>query len=107
MSKRRLSLKRLGAWLALGLLLTCGVHVYAANKWAQYEREMQDPVNDPPNADVEAEFTFGRMRFRSPRDRGRGGRMRWGTDANKSERQFITALRRLSVINAKSIEQVV
>src|SRR4051812_44195797 len=106
MSKRGLSLKRLGASLALGLLLTEGAHLFAANRWAQYEREMQDPVNDPPNAGVEAEFTFGRMRFRSPRDGGRFGRMRWGTDANKSERQFIVALRRLSVINAKSIEQV-
>ncbi|MEP7353998.1 MAG: DUF4159 domain-containing protein [Acidobacteriota bacterium] len=101
-----MTIKRIWAGLALGLLLTGGVHAFAANRWAKYEHEMQDPINDPANANVEAEFTFGRMRFRSPRD-SRGGRMRWGTDANKSERQFIVALRRLSVIDGKAIEQVV
>ena len=73
--------------------------------WARYEREMQDPIDDPPDALTPAEFAFGRLRYRSPRDGFR--RARWGTDANKGERLFIIAIRRLSRINAQSIEEIV
>lgn len=77
------------------------------NHWAQYEREMQHPVDDPPDAEVPGEFTFGRLRFRSPRDFGGfRGRARWGTDSNKSERIFMQALRRLTRINTRSIEEI-
>jgi hypothetical protein len=98
-------LRRTLALLALGLLLTGGAHLFARNRWAQYEREMQHPIDDPPDANVPAEFAFGRLRYRSPQDGFR--RARWGTDANKGERLFIIALRRLSLINAQSIEQIV
>jgi len=94
------------ALLALGLLLLGGVHAFARNHWAQYEREMQDPIDDPPDANVDAEFVFSRLRYRSPRDHG-NGMQRWGVDANKGERQFFRAVRRLSLINIKSIEQIV
>jgi hypothetical protein len=100
-------LRRTLAFLCLGILLTGGIHLFARNRWWQYEREMQDPIDDPPDANVPAEFAFGRLRYRSPQDGGRGRRARWGTDANKGERLFIIALRRLSLINAQSIEQIV
>jgi len=100
-----MGLRRTLALLVLGLLLSGGVHLFARNRWAQYEREMQDPIDDPPDANVPAEFAFGRLRYRSPQDGFR--RARWGTDANKGERLFIVALRRLSLINAQSIEQIV
>ena len=29
--------------------------------WARYEREMQDPVEDPPDALRKAEFALGRL----------------------------------------------
>ena len=48
---------------------------------------MQNPAEDPPDAWVEGEFTFARLRYRSFR------RGRWGTDANKGDRLFIIALR--------------
>ena len=102
-----MSTKQILAFLALGLLLLGGVHLFARNRWAQYEREMQDPVDDPPDANVDAEFIFSRLRYRSPLDRGGYGRQRWGTDANKGERQFFVAVRRLSLVNIKSIEQIV
>ncbi|MEO5925288.1 MAG: DUF4159 domain-containing protein [Bryobacteraceae bacterium] len=98
-------LRRTLGLLALGLLLTGVAHLFAANRWAKYEREMQDPIDDPPDANVPAEFAFGRLRYRSPQDGFR--RARWGTDANKGERLFIIAMRRLSLINAQSIEQIV
>jgi len=104
--KAGMSTQRIAAFLILGLLLLGGVHAFARNHWAKYEPEMQDPVADPPDAEVDAEFVFSRLRYRSPLDRGYG-RKRWGVDANKGERQFFQAVRRLSLINIKSIEQIV
>lgn len=75
------------------------------NRWAMYEHEMQNPVDDPPDAWENTEFAFGRLRFQSLR---RGwGYARWGIDANKSERQFILGVRRLTRVHARSIEQIV
>ena len=34
--------------------------------WAQYEDEMQDPVEDPPDTGRKGEFVQGRLRYRSP-----------------------------------------
>jgi hypothetical protein len=96
---------RIVAALAFGLVLADTLYSFTRNRWWQYEREMQDPVNDPPDANKDAEFTFARLRYRSPFDGFR--RARWGTDANKSERQFIIALHRLSRVNGKTIEQIV
>lgn len=73
-------------------------------RWAQYEREMQDPAEDPPDAWEETEFAFARLRYRSGRD---GWRARWGVDANKSDRQFIQGVRRLTRVHARSVEHIV
>jgi hypothetical protein len=86
-----------------------------ARRWAQYEPEMQDPIADPPDAWVEAEFAVGRLRFRSPLDSFRfssfrgfqSGRRRWGIDANKGDRVFSQILRRLTRIQVRSVEQIV
>ena len=59
--------------------------------WARYEHEMQDPIEDPPDATRKGGFTVGRLRYRSPLDNRRfGGDARWGIDANKGDRLFIT-----------------
>jgi hypothetical protein len=76
------------------------------NVWAKYEREMQDPVDDPPDALQPGEFALGRLRYRSPLDRGRFY-SRWGIDANKGDRLFIDLLRRLTRVNTQSIETIV
>jgi hypothetical protein len=68
---------------------------------------MQDPIDDPPDALDSAEFAFARLRFRSPRDGYFRGHARWGTDANKSERLFMLALRRLTRMHVRSIEEIV
>lgn len=69
-----------------------------------YEREMQNPADDPPDALEKAEFAFARLRYR-----GYGGwrRSSWGTDSNKAERQFIQGVRRLTRIHARSVEHIV
>jgi hypothetical protein len=74
-------------------------------RWAMYEHEMQNPAEDPADAWERTEFAFARLRYRSNRNRSYGSR--WGIDANKSERQFIQGLRRLTRIHARSVEQVV
>lgn len=74
-------------------------------RWAHYEAEMQNPADDPPGAWDEAEFAFARLRYRSFRDGWRGAR--WGIDANTSDRHFITALRRLTRVDARSVEEIV
>jgi uncharacterized protein DUF4159 len=73
--------------------------------WVQYESEMQDPVDDPPDATRKGEFQLGRLRYRSSRD-GMTPYARWGIDANKGDRTFISLLQRLTRIDAKPIETI-
>ncbi|MBL0159395.1 MAG: DUF4159 domain-containing protein [Bryobacterales bacterium] len=75
--------------------------------WARYEREMQDPVEDPPDALRKAEFALGRLRYRSPMDRAGRRYFRWGIDANKGDRTFISLLARLTRIDVQPIETIV
>ena len=75
-----------------------------------YEWEMQDPVDDPPDAEEKAEFAFARLRYREYSGFGLGFRRRrgsWGIDSNRADRLFEKAVRRLSRINSKSVEEVI
>src|SRR3954468_4549530 len=75
------------------------------NRWAAFEHEMQNPVDDPPDAWEKTESPLPRLRFRSPRRGYFRGRHRWGTDPNKSDRIFMQAVRRLTRIHPRSIEE--
>jgi hypothetical protein len=75
--------------------------------WARYEAEMQDPVDDPPDAGRKGEFALGRLRYRSPLDRGWRPYARWGIDANKGDRLFIGILHRLTRIDVEPIETII
>lgn len=97
--------RRAVAVLILAVVLAAAQSGYRQRRWARYEHEMQNPVDDPADAWEQTEFAFARLRFRSPRDGYY--RSRWGTDANKSERQFIQGLRRLTRIHARSVEEIV
>jgi hypothetical protein len=94
----------LGA-LILTAILSATQSGHRGRRWAMYEGEMQSPSDDPLDAWEKTEFAFARLRFRSPRDGFYYSR--WGIDANKSERQFITGLRRLTRVHARSVEQIV
>ena len=98
----------------IGLVsLLLGLAVFSAAQvrgrvWARYEAEMQDPVDDPPDAGRKGEFSIGRLRYRSPLDSRRfGGYARWGIDANKGDRLFIAILRRLTRIDVEPIETII
>jgi hypothetical protein len=96
-------------WLAIvafaAIALAAAQSRHAGRRWERYEHEMQDPVDDPPDAWEKTEFAFARLRYRAAA-RGFWG-SRWGIDANKSERQFIMGLRRLTRVHARSVEQIV
>jgi hypothetical protein len=95
----------------LGFLLgiaVLGMAQIRGRVWARYEPEMQDPVEDPPDAGRRGEFTLGRLRYRSPMDGRRfGGYARWGIDANKGDRLFIAILRRLTRVDPDAIETII
>jgi Domain of unknown function (DUF4159) len=102
--------QRILFFLIFGLTVLTAVTVLGAaqsrngmRRWAQYEYEMQDPAEDPPDAYREAEYAFARLRYRSYRRR----RPNWGTDSNKAERQFVQGVRRLTRIDTRSVEQIV
>ena len=98
----------------VSLLLLIGLALHAFQRYrrplnpgnvnSQYEFEMQNPVDDPPDAAERAEYAFARLRYR-----GYGGyrRSSWGTDSNKAERQFVQGVRRLTRIHTRSVEQII
>ena len=110
-------------WLTCTLLLTAGVALYGyqqrsgngGRRSQAYEYEMQSPASeDPPDAWVEGEFTFARLRYRGYNGGGRGGRGgrgrgggSWGTDSNTAERHLLQGVRRLTRVNARSVEEII
>ena len=96
------------AGVALAVIAWGTVHAaqFQQRRWAEYEPEMQDPVEDPPDAYEQTEFAFARLRYRSyGRGFFRGGN--WGTDSNKAERQFVQGLRRLTRVHVRSVEEII
>jgi len=99
---------RIGVVSLLLGLAAFGVAQVHDRIWARYEPEMQDPVDDPPDAGRKGEFRIGRLRYRSPLDGRRfGGYARWGIDANKGDRLFISILKRLTRIDVEPIETII
>jgi hypothetical protein len=101
--------RRIRTGLALAVFTVFAILGYAQVRqriWARYEHEMQDPVDDPPDAGHKGEFALGRLRYRSPLDRG-WSYSRWGIDANKGDRLFIGILRRLTRIDVEPIETII
>ena len=104
MSARRMFFAALSAAVLLAGVFEASAQL-RNRRWARYEYEMQDPVEDPPDAWKETEFVFARLRYRAGRDGSFLGR--WGIDANKSDRLFMQGLRRLTRIDTRSVEEVV
>src|SRR3954453_15975172 len=100
-----------GILLAPALALTVWGGLYGYQRMGQrrsqeYQREMQSPASeDPPDAWIEGEFAFARLRYRGY---GRGyRRSSWGTDSNTAERHFMQGLRRLTRVDARSVEEII
>lgn len=95
-----------GLFLILGVFVTLSLAQRGSRVWQRYEAEMQDPVEDPPDALHRGEFALGRLRYRSPLD-WRGSYARWGIDANKGDRLFIGLLHRLTRLDVQPIETII
>jgi hypothetical protein len=93
--------------LTIAPLLVWGQRNYQMRHSQQYEREMQDPTDDPPDAEVPGEWVFARLRYRSGYGRGFRGRSSWGVDSNRADRLFSVAMRRLTRVQTRSVEEVI
>ena len=108
-------LMRTRFYVAVLVLATVGpaaILAFQARHSQRFEWEMQDPVDDPPDAGVKAEFAFGRLRYHSGyggRGFGRrgGGFGGWGIDANRADRAFAIAMRRQTRVDTRSVEEVI
>ena len=109
--KKRAILLFLGCCAVAPVVVLWG---YQARHSQAYEYEMQDPVDDPPDAARKGEFAFARLRYRSGGGGGGGfgrrggfGRSSWGIDSNRADRLFEKAINRLTRIDSQSVEEVV
>ena len=103
--------------LASALAVTVWGALYANQRPANgqrrsqaYEYEMQSPASsDPADAWVEGEFAFARLRYRNGGGGGgfRRRRSSWGTDSNTAERHLMEGVRRLTRIDARSVEEII
>ena len=108
--------KRTVALLAGGLAFLTGLHAYQREFRLFESLEPYDDVPIPPGADSPAEWVFGRLmypslpwarfEYRGRRDWREGGTS-WTEDYPRADRHFVTALRRLSRVDARAVEQPV
>jgi hypothetical protein len=109
--KKRSTLAVMAVLIFTPLVVLWGFQMRHSQQW---EREMQDPVDDPPDAARKGEFTFARLRYRSAfrgggfgYGRRGGGGSRWGTDANRADRLFEIAVKRLTRVDSQSVEEII
>ena len=72
----RASRQTVAALLAVLSVAALAAVAFQQRRSSKYEWEMQNPAEDPIDQDEPGEFSFARLRYRSP-----GGRRRssWGT----------------------------
>jgi hypothetical protein len=93
--------------ILITLTLACGSYALQRRAWQVFQ-DREDDFILPPDAHEKTEFTFARLRYRNVQATGvwamRGA---WTVDYPKADRQFLQGVRRLSRINARSVEHVV
>ena len=115
-----MSLRALPIAVALALTVLGAMHAYqrggtGERRNQKYFREMQSPADaDPPDTWEDGEFAFARLRYPQFKGGGRGGgrgfgrsRNSWGIDSNTAERHLLEGVRRLTRINARSVEEII
>jgi hypothetical protein len=103
-------------WLGLSSLALCGCLYAYQRPWRLFESlERYDDIPIPADGRDPAEFVFARLMFPSRpgamfefrgRDWREGGTS-WTEDYPRADRHFVVALRRLSRVNARGLEQPV
>ncbi|MGC3980256.1 MAG: DUF4159 domain-containing protein [Steroidobacteraceae bacterium] len=108
------SLRKRAMWFGLALLLSSAL-VYAGREFRVYRgMESEADVELPADYQVPAEFVVGRLMYpgRSRGGFGGGGDWTqgggsWTVDYPKGDRTFVRLLKRLSLIDVRSVEQPV
>ncbi|MBI3667024.1 MAG: DUF4159 domain-containing protein [Acidobacteria bacterium] len=91
--------------VGLGTLFFLTV-LFAQRGFVTYPSEEVNPAAVPPDYDEKTEWALARLRYPSGRYvRWRHGS--WSMDFPKSDRQFLQGVRRLTLIHARSSEQVI
>jgi hypothetical protein len=104
--------------LLLAFLFGCALVALAQRPFRAYPGwEPQDAMTPPDDYQVPAEWTFARLMYPTfhipidwqfrPQFDWREGRTNWTIDYPRSDRHLAAALRRLTRVNAKSVEQPV
>ncbi len=97
-------------WLAL---LGAVALLHAQRRFQQYRGNQYSDFPVPPDADEPHEWIWSRLRYRdAPGGRrgfgfGRGGDLTWSMDYPRCDRHFVEAVRRLTLIDSRSVEQVI
>jgi hypothetical protein len=108
-------------WILLALFLTAVSALYAYQKqFRQYPGIEYESFDLPADWKQPAEFIFARLMYPQIRGRGRGGvfgaygdgnwtqgMSMWTQDYPRADRHFLLAIRRLTRIEARSVEQPV
>ena len=98
---------RLFPSILAGLLLAGFGSALLAVQPGAFQRDETYDETLPTNANQPAEWIFARYHYDSGGQFGFGGFRRWAADYPKSDRQFIEAVRRLTRVDTRSVEQVV
>jgi len=104
-------------WVGAVVLALCGGMYAFQRPWRLFESlESYDDIPMPVDAQDPAEFVFARLMFPSlpyarfefrGRRNWREGGTSWTEDYPRADRHFVIALRRLSRVNARGLEQPV
>jgi len=99
---------RFGIASLLGVLLAGSVLLYAQNPFKQYRDTVEDYSNYPLPSDWQnpAEWVFARLKYRDSRRFEFGRDYLWTMDYPRGDRHLVQGVRRLTTIDARSVEQV-
>ncbi|MEO8096719.1 MAG: DUF4159 domain-containing protein [Acidobacteriota bacterium] len=100
--------RRHGTCLLIGLALTCWGLLQAQNPFQQYHDTVEhndEPL--PPDWRKPSEWVFARMKYRDVHRFDYGRDLYWTMDYPRGDRHLAQGLRRLTLVDARSVEQVV
>ena len=108
-----MSLSPTRCWPLAGLAalsVTFGTALHAQLPFREYPGETEGYADLPEDWNVPAEFVIGRLMYPSRNDRGGNwlmGGTNWTIDYPQGDRTFASVLRRLTVVDVRSVEQPV
>jgi hypothetical protein len=102
--------------VTIAAALAVAMVAVAQMPWREYEGDEYNNFPAPSDYKVPAEYVFGRLMYpaygggggfgrRGFRDWRQGGRTAWTNDYPRADRHLLSALRRLTRVDARSVEQ--